>query len=47
MAMAAMGHLPTVVSELCKELDVTRQILYRHPGPDGSLREDRKRLLAL
>lgn len=30
----------TVVSELCKELAVTRQTLYLHLGPDGALRQD-------
>jgi len=29
----------------CKELGVTRQTLYRHLGPDGSLREDGQKLL--
>jgi DNA invertase Pin-like site-specific DNA recombinase len=43
LAMAAMGQRHTVVSELCKELGVTRQTLYRHLGPDGSLREDGQR----
>ena len=33
--MAAMGQQGTVVNELCKELGVTRQTLYRHIGPDG------------
>ena len=46
LAMAAMGQRQTVVSELCGELGVTRQTLYRHIGPDGSLREDGKRMLA-
>lgn len=46
LAMAAMGQRQTVVSELCKELGVTRQTLYRHLGPDGSLREDGKKVLA-
>jgi len=46
LAMAAMGQRQTVVSELCGELGVTRQTLYRHIGADGSLREDRKRMLA-
>ena len=45
LAMAAMGQRQTVVSELCKELGVTRQTLYRHLGPDGSLREDGQKLL--
>jgi transposase-like protein len=46
LAMVAMGQRQTVVSELCKELGVTRQTLYRHLGPDGSLREDGKKVLA-
>jgi len=41
-----MGQRQTVVSELCKELGVTRQTLYRHLAPDGSLREDEKKVLA-
>ena len=45
LAMAAMGQKETVVSELCKELGITRQTLYRHVGPDGDLREDGKKLL--
>lgn len=40
LAMAAMGQPETVVSELCKELGVSRQTLYRHISPDGSLRSD-------
>lgn len=40
LAMAAMGQPETVVSDLCKELGVSRQTLYRHIGPDGSLRSD-------
>jgi DNA invertase Pin-like site-specific DNA recombinase len=45
LAMAAMGQPHTVVSELCKELGVTRQTLYRHLGPDGSLRKDGQKML--
>ena len=45
LAMAAMGQRHTVVSELCKELGVTRQTLYRHLGPDGSLRRDGQKML--
>ncbi|MFZ5557725.1 MAG: recombinase family protein [Pseudomonadota bacterium] len=45
LAMAAMGQPGTKVSELCRELGVTRQTLYRHVGPDGSLREDGRKLL--
>jgi len=45
LAMAAMGQPETVVSELCKELNITRQTLYRHLGPDGTLRQDGQKLL--
>ncbi|HEY3997531.1 MAG TPA: recombinase family protein, partial [Candidatus Xenobia bacterium] len=45
LAMAAMGQRETKVSELCRELGVARQTLYRHVGPDGTLREDGKKLL--
>jgi len=45
LAMAAMGQPGTKVSELCRELGVTRQTLYRHVGPDGSLRVDGQKLL--
>ena len=45
LAMAAMGKRETVVGDLCRELGVTRQTLYRHVAPDGSLREDGQRLL--
>jgi len=46
LAMAAMGKPETKVGELCQELGVTRQTLYRHIGPDGSLREDGKKILS-
>src|SRR5271166_635273 len=45
LAMAAMGKPETKVGELCAELGVTRQTLYRHVGPDGALREDGQKLL--
>lgn len=45
LAMAAMGQRETHVGDLCRELGVTRQTLYRHVGPDGSLRKDGQRLL--
>ena len=45
LAMAAMAQRETQVGELCQELGITRQTLYRHVGPDGSLREDGKKLL--
>jgi DNA invertase Pin-like site-specific DNA recombinase len=46
LAMAAMGKPETVVGQLCKELGVSRQTLYRHVGPDGSLREAGQKLLS-
>jgi DNA invertase Pin-like site-specific DNA recombinase len=45
LAMAAMGKPETKVGELCLELGVTRQTLYRHIGPDGSLRRDGQKIL--
>jgi DNA invertase Pin-like site-specific DNA recombinase len=43
--MAAMGQRETNVKELCRELGVSRQTLYRHVAPDGSLRADGRKLL--
>jgi DNA invertase Pin-like site-specific DNA recombinase len=45
LAQAAMGQPETKVEELCVELGVTRQTLYRHVAPDGTLRADGQRLL--
>jgi DNA invertase Pin-like site-specific DNA recombinase len=45
LAMASMGKPETKVSDLCHELGVTRQTLYRHVGPDGTLRKDGQRIL--
>jgi len=45
LAMTAMAQPETHVGELCRELGVTRQTLYRHVGPDGSLRKDGQKLL--
>jgi DNA invertase Pin-like site-specific DNA recombinase len=45
LAMASVGKRETVIGSLCKELGVSRQTLYRHVAPDGSLREDGKALL--
>lgn len=45
LAMAAMGQPETKVGELCKELGITRQTLYRHVTPDGKLRPDGEKLL--
>ena len=40
LAMAAMGQKETKVTDLCSELAITRQTLYRHVAPDGTLRKD-------
>lgn len=46
LAQAAMGKPETRIAELCAELGVTRQTLYRHVAPKGDLRPDGDRLLA-
>ena len=45
LAKAAMGQPETKVSNLCEELGVTRQTLYRHVSPKGDLRSDGLKLL--
>ncbi|WP_374788961.1 helix-turn-helix domain-containing protein, partial [Brucella oryzae] len=45
LAMAAMSQPGTKVGELCRELGITRSTLYRHVGPDGTLRTEGKKLL--
>ncbi|EDT6888607.1 recombinase family protein, partial [Salmonella enterica subsp. enterica] len=44
-AQAAMGKPETKVSELCAELGIARQTLYRFVTPGGELRSDGERLL--
>jgi DNA invertase Pin-like site-specific DNA recombinase len=46
LAKAAMGKNDTHVGDLCKELGITRQTLYRHLSPKGELRGDGTKLLA-
>ncbi len=46
LAAASMGKPDTKVSELCKELGVTRQTLYRHISPQGEIRPDGTKLLS-
>ncbi|MGV0870419.1 recombinase family protein [Corynebacterium kalidii] len=46
LAMASMGQPGTKVSDLCAELGITRQTLYRHVSPTGELRADGQKLLA-
>jgi DNA-binding phage protein len=45
LAMANMGKRETNVGALCEELGITRQTLYRHVAPDGTLRADHKMAL--
>ncbi|PHV09700.1 recombinase family protein [Chitinimonas sp. BJB300] len=46
LAMAAMGQSETRVGDLCQELGITRQTLYRHVSPKGEVRPDGAKLLA-
>ncbi|AOT05952.1 recombinase family protein [Arthrobacter sp. U41] len=46
LAMASMGKPGTKVSELCTELGITRQTLYRHVSPAGELRPDGQKLIS-
>jgi len=45
LAQAAMGKPETKIADLCAELGVTRQTLYRHVAPTGDLRPDGEKLL--
>jgi DNA invertase Pin-like site-specific DNA recombinase len=46
LAQAAMGKRGTVVADLCDELGVSSQTLYRHVSPTGQLRADGKKLIS-
>jgi DNA invertase Pin-like site-specific DNA recombinase len=46
LATASMGQPDTKIGELCAELEITRQTLYRHVSPAGELRPDGLKLLA-
>ncbi len=46
LAVASMGKRETNVAILCEELGITRQTLYRHVAPNGTLRPDGKKILA-
>ncbi|TXN20499.1 helix-turn-helix domain-containing protein, partial [Methylobacterium sp. WL93] len=45
LAQAAMGQPETKVVDLCIELGITRQTLYRHVDPKGALRPDALKIL--
>ena len=47
LAQAAMKSRDTKVSELCRELGVTRATLYRYVDPQGELREHGARVLGI
>jgi hypothetical protein len=40
-----LGQKETKVADLCSELGVTRQTLYRHVAPNGTLRKDGSRVV--
>jgi hypothetical protein len=46
LASAATGQPETKVGDLCEELGITRQTLYRHVSPKGELRPDGVKLLS-
>lgn len=46
LATSSMGQPDTKVADLCDELGITRQTLYRHVSPTGELRPDGAKLLA-
>ena len=45
LAQASMIHRETNVNELCKELGISRQTLYRYVNPKGELRDYGKQVL--
>ncbi|NYZ69899.1 recombinase family protein, partial [Endozoicomonas sp. SM1973] len=45
LAQAAMQNRDTSVSELCRELNITKPALYSYVGPSGELRENGRRVL--
>lgn len=47
LAQASMRINKTNASELCRELNISRQTLYRYVGPNGDLREYGKAVLGL
>ena len=46
LVAASMGKRETNVASLCEELGITRQTLYRHVAPDGTLRPAGKKVVA-
>jgi len=46
LAQAAMGNKETKVTELCKELKISRATLYNYVGPKGELRTNARKILS-
>lgn len=46
LAQASMGQPDTHVGDLCRELGITRQTLYRHVSPTGELRDAGRKIIA-
>lgn len=47
LAQVSMGKPETVVADLCQELKISRQTLYRHVSPSGELRPDGMKVLGI
>ena len=47
LAMAAMGKPETKIGDLCNELGITSQTLYRYVSPTGEPRADGRKVLAV
>jgi hypothetical protein len=45
IAQAAMAKRNTRVGDICRELGISRQTLYRFVGPKGELRADGEKLI--
>jgi hypothetical protein len=47
LVRGSLGQKETVISELCKELGITKPTLYRYLAPNGELRDYGKRVLGV
>jgi hypothetical protein len=45
LAAAAMGKPETKIADLCEELGISSQTLYRYVSPTGELRQDGRSML--
>jgi DNA invertase Pin-like site-specific DNA recombinase len=46
LAQAALGKKSTIVADLCEELGISSQTLYRHISPTGELRPNGKAVIS-